>query len=56
MEDKNYYCHYCHTYFDKPDERDYDDLHSGDPFADPWDAGTCVYVCPECGSEDINEV
>lgn len=52
----NYYCLNCHTYFQEPNVADYDDLHSGDPFADPWSAGKGVYVCPECGSEDFNEV
>ena len=56
MDDKNYYCHNCHTYFDTPDEVDYDSLHGADPFADPWARGTNSLVCPECGSEDINEV
>ena len=52
----NYYCHNCHTYFEEPESRSYDDLHAFDSFADPWSAGTSVYVCPECGSEEISEV
>ena len=52
----NYYCHSCHTYFNKPELADYDDLHDYDSFADPWSAGKDVYVCPECGSEEISEV
>lgn len=56
MKSSNYYCHDCHTYFDKPDEKDYDELHAFDVYADPWSAGKGVYVCPECGSEEISEV
>ena len=56
MENKNYYCPDCHTYFNEPEERDYDDVHYLDAYADPWAKGTTILVCPECGSEDFNEV
>ena len=51
-----YYCHNCKSEFENPTTADYDELHEGDPFRDPWMEGSGVYTCPECGSEDISEV
>lgn len=57
MENKNYYCPDCHTYFNKPEEReaDMEDYYGvGGAFSDHHRG--FINVCPECGSEDFNEV
>lgn len=57
MENKNYYCPDCHTYFNKPEEReaDMEDYYGvGGMFSDHHRG--FINVCPECGSEDFNEV
>lgn len=57
MENKNYYCPDCHTYFNEPEEREVDmeDYYGvGGMFGDHHRG--YINVCPECGSEDFNEV
>lgn len=57
MDDKNYYCPDCHTYFNKPEEReaDMEDYYGvGGMFLDHHRG--FISVCPECGSEEFNEV
>ena len=42
-------CSFCGETFDEPDVYFYVELHG--EFSEPW----AVNVCPECGSEEIEE-